>query len=109
MCDGRQERGRPRGGKGGMRVFIFCVDLYSSQQYRRKTKFNLIFNRSWQYLQLTAVWCIHVTVAHAGSWQATTATAVDRIRSTIFHATINQSTEGDTGAHVVQVGVPRQK
>jgi hypothetical protein len=106
--------GKKEGGLGGERaacVCLFCVDLYSSQtiQYRRKTKFNLIFNRSWQYLQLTAVWCIHVTVAHAGSWQATTATAVDRIRSTIFHATINQSTEGDTGAHVVQVGVPRQK
>ena len=106
MCEGRQERGRPRGGGRAACVCLFFVLTYIlRKQYRRKTKFNLIFNRSWQYLQLTAVWCIHVTVAHAGSWQATTATAVDRIRSTgtIFHATINQSTEGDTGAHVVQV------
>jgi hypothetical protein len=105
--------GKKEGGLGGERAACVCLFFVLTyilrKQYRRKTKFNLIFNRSWQYLQLTAVWCIHVTVAHAGSWQATTATAVDRIRSTIFHATINQSTEGDTGAHVVQVGVPRQK
>ena len=80
--------GKKEGGLGGERAACVCLFFVLTyilrKQYRRKTKFNLIFNRSWQYLQLTAVWCIHVTVAHAGSWQATTATAVDRIRSTIL-------------------------